>query len=293
MSQQPSGINVVTVAVLNDEPLALTNAGLSVYRAGAWSLLASTSSAFSGIVGNLGQGDRFFFSANGASGNGIYQFDAQQVTLLTPAPAAALAIHNDGAGPALYAAGHQVPSTIARYNGTSLEPLSGGGLANLGDTNFSLASWNDGRGPALYVAGGFDLAGGQPSNGFARWRSGVWENVTPYATPNHPPGPAVRGLRRTSLAVFQNKLYIAGEFTSIGAVNADHLAYVEPCPHGTCTNDYNNDGDIATDADIEAFFACLAGTCCPGCSPDFNADGDSATDADIESFFRVLAGGPC
>jgi hypothetical protein len=58
--------------------------------------------------------------------------------------------------------------------------------------------------------------------------------------------------------------------------------------------DFNHDGDIATDADIEAFFACLAGNCCPTCdSSDFNGDGDYATDADIEAFFRVLAGGSC
>jgi hypothetical protein len=60
--------------------------------------------------------------------------------------------------------------------------------------------------------------------------------------------------------------------------------------------DFNCDGDSGTDADIEAFFACLAGSCpaspCANTS-DFNGDGDSGTDADIESFFRVLAGGPC
>jgi hypothetical protein len=66
-------------------------------------------------------------------------------------------------------------------------------------------------------------------------------------------------------------------------------------PTSACgTADFDGDGDTATDADIEAFFACLAGTCCPTCgSADFNNDGDTATDADIESFFRVLAGGPC
>jgi hypothetical protein len=61
-----------------------------------------------------------------------------------------------------------------------------------------------------------------------------------------------------------------------------------------CHADFDGDGDTGTDADIEAFFACLAGTCCATCgSADFNADGDTGTDADIESFFRVLAGGPC
>ncbi len=62
----------------------------------------------------------------------------------------------------------------------------------------------------------------------------------------------------------------------------------------TCTADFDGDGDTRTDADIQAFFACLAGNCCPLCgSADFNNDGDTGTDADIESFFRVLAGGPC
>ncbi|HYE63322.1 MAG TPA: hypothetical protein VD997_15125 [Phycisphaerales bacterium] len=61
------------------------------------------------------------------------------------------------------------------------------------------------------------------------------------------------------------------------------------------TSDFNNDGDIGTDQDIEAFFACLGGHCCPTCYPgaDFNADGDTGTDADIESFFRALGGQPC
>jgi hypothetical protein len=58
--------------------------------------------------------------------------------------------------------------------------------------------------------------------------------------------------------------------------------------------DFNGDGDTGTDADIDAFFACLSGTCCATCSSvDFNRDGDIGTDADIESFFRVLSGQPC
>ncbi|HYE63169.1 MAG TPA: hypothetical protein VD997_14335 [Phycisphaerales bacterium] len=62
----------------------------------------------------------------------------------------------------------------------------------------------------------------------------------------------------------------------------------------TCSADFNNDGDTATDQDIEAFFACIGGNCCPTCgSADFNADGDTATDQDIESFFRVIGGGAC
>jgi len=62
----------------------------------------------------------------------------------------------------------------------------------------------------------------------------------------------------------------------------------------TCSADFNGDGDTGTDLDIEAFFACLGGNCCPACgSADFNGDGDTGTDLDIEAFFRVLGGGSC
>ncbi len=61
----------------------------------------------------------------------------------------------------------------------------------------------------------------------------------------------------------------------------------------TCAADFNGDGDVGTDQDIDAFFACLGGNCCPTCgSSDFNGDGDVGTDADIDSFSRVLGGGP-
>jgi hypothetical protein len=71
---------------------------------------------------------------------------------------------------------------------------------------------------------------------------------------------------------------------------------LDSCQGSCCGNtaDFNGDGDTGTDADIEAFFACLAGSCCLLCeSADFNCDGDTGTDADIESFFRVLAGAVC
>jgi hypothetical protein len=77
-----------------------------------------------------------------------------------------------------------------------------------------------------------------------------------------------------------------------GNVFALRSTPINPCG----TSDFDGDGDFGTDADIEAFFACLAGNCCASCYPggsDFNGDGDFGTDADIESFFRVLAGGNC
>jgi hypothetical protein len=64
----------------------------------------------------------------------------------------------------------------------------------------------------------------------------------------------------------------------------------DPC----WTSDFNGDEHFGTDQDIEAFFACLAGNCCPTCgTADFNSDGDFGTDQDIEAFFRILSGAPC
>jgi hypothetical protein len=84
-----------------------------------------------------------------------------------------------------------------------------------------------------------------------------------------------------------------GLWKSGGVASVTAIGQIPGIP--TCgTADFNNDGDVGTDADIEAFFLCLAGNCCETCfSSDFNGDQDFGTDADIESFFRVLGGGAC
>jgi probable HAF family extracellular repeat protein len=86
-----------------------------------------------------------------------------------------------------------------------------------------------------------------------------------------------------------------GQIVGLGRLHTgEYRAFLLTPPGAACSADFNGDGDAATDADIEAFFACMAGACCPTCgSADFNGDGDAATDADIEAFFRVLAGGAC
>jgi hypothetical protein len=104
-----------------------------------------------------------------------------------------------------------------------------------------------------------------------------------------PPNPA-----RLDKGAARLRGYAWGE--NIGWINLDDAnSFVGVT--GLCGSaDFNCDGDVGTDADIEAFFACLAGNC-PGApcmsSADFNGDGDVGTDADIEAFFRVLAGGSC
>jgi hypothetical protein len=91
--------------------------------------------------------------------------------------------------------------------------------------------------------------------------------------------------------------YVVGSAYNTTTSRTEAVMWTSVPPPPPCGSaDFDCDGDTATDADIESFFRCLAGTCPPPpctSSADFNRDGDSATDADIEAFFRVLAGGHC
>jgi hypothetical protein len=97
--------------------------------------------------------------------------------------------------------------------------------------------------------------------------------------------------------LFADEAMTDAQIAAFGAANARGIEFLRPPAAPPCGSaDFNCDGDIGTDADIEAFFACLAGVCpaapCTS-TADFNGDGDIGTDADIEAFFRVLAGGTC
>lgn len=87
----------------------------------------------------------------------------------------ALAVFDDGEGPALYAAGSftsagGVPvDRIARWDGRGWEALPGPGGVGVDGTVRALAVHDDGSGPALYAGGDFVTAGGTISLRFARW----------------------------------------------------------------------------------------------------------------------------
>lgn len=49
--------------------------------------------------------------------------------------------------------------------------------------------------------------------------------------------------------------------------------------------DLNHDGDVGTDADIEAFFTDIARDCCSG---DWDGDGVAGTTEDVAAFFAAL-----
>jgi hypothetical protein len=136
------------------------------------------------------------------------------------------------------------------------------GWANNHEGNLRGVIWRPGMG--VVEASGYLAARGVDLSG---WEVGPLSGMTPDGR-----------------ILIGSGLHLAGGVVEAFAV---HLG---PCGIA----DFNNDGDAGTDADIEAFFACLAGNCCVSCeSADFNGDGDVGTDADIEAFFRVLAGQPC
>jgi hypothetical protein len=125
-------------------------------------------------------------------------------------------------------------------------------------------------------------------SGYAWGENIGWINFSGGALAS-PPNPA-----RLDYAAHRFRGYAWGE--NIGWINLnDDVHYVGLVP--ACGSpDFNCDGDVGTDADIVAFFQCLAGSCPPPpctSTADFNGDGDLGTDADIEAFFNVLAGGNC
>ncbi len=162
---------------------------------------------------------------------------------------------------------------VAKYNGTSYSTLGTGGTDS---PVYSLGVFNN----TLYVGGNFGHAGGIVCSGLASWNGVSWSAVN-----------LNEGTPLIALSAFGNELEVGnGAFGS--EAGWERLTPIPCCGSA----DFNCDGDLGTDSDIAAFFACLAGACPPPpctSNADFNGDGDLGTDADIEAFFRVLGGGSC
>ncbi len=135
----------------------------------------------------------------------------------------ALAVFDDGSGPALYVAGGfssawgQAVNRIARWNGETWSALGTGVNGSL----YALAVFDDGSGPALYVGGYFTSAGEQEASSIARWDGSSWSALGTGLSGGSFP-------TVLALSVFDDgtgpALYVGGNFTSAGGVPANRIA---------------------------------------------------------------------
>jgi len=134
----------------------------------------------------------------------------------------ALAVFDDGSGPALYAGGgfYSVSDggikliNIAKWDGQNWSPLGNG----LSDPVEAMTVFDDGSGPALYVGGSFSTPGDDgPSYGVAKWDGQQWSPLG-----NGPGGIAL------DFAVFDDgtgpALYAGGDISTAGGGSANGIA---------------------------------------------------------------------
>jgi hypothetical protein len=162
-----------------------------------------------------------FTSAGGVPANLIAKWDGSSWAALGSGMnccgVGALAVYDDGGGPALFAGG---AFTNAGYNYTA--KWDGSGWAAIGTgVNWAvgaLAVYDDGTGPALYASGLFTTVGGVPVNHIAKWDGSSWATL----------GSGLDDGVALAFAVYDDgggpALYAAGDFTSAGGVPASRIA---------------------------------------------------------------------
>ncbi len=181
--------------------------GPAVYLGGCFSLASNVPAR------NVARWDGVEYEALGSGVGGVFD------------DVCALAVYDDGTGPALYAgggfgtAGGGPADRIARWDGTSWSEV-GGGILGTVDT---LAVYDDGSGPALFAGGRILSAGGVVTPSIARWDGASWSDVGGGITNNGTELPWVR-----SLAVHDDgtgeALYVGGRFLMAGSVVATQIA---------------------------------------------------------------------
>lgn len=178
-----------------------------------------------------------FATAGNVTANSIAKWNGSQWSPLGDGVSApyhsevyALAVFNDGTGPALYAAGYftsaggVAANSIAKWNGTTWSPL-GSGITGAGiDYTWvrTLAVFDDGTGPALYAGGLFTRAGGLAVRSIAKWNGSSWSGV----------GSGIDDVDWyryvLALEVFNDgsgpALYAGGLFNRAGGITANNIA---------------------------------------------------------------------
>ncbi len=127
----------------------------------------------------------------------------------------ALTVYNGHliAGGRFDTAGGQTVNNIARWDGTSWQPLSSGGQIGLNSTVRALAVFNG----HLYAGGDFWMAGNQTVNSVARWDGTAWQTIVAG-------GQTGVGGGVKSMTLWNNKLVVGGFFSTAGGQFANYIA---------------------------------------------------------------------
>jgi len=221
----------------------------------------------------------------------------------------ALAVHDDGGGGALYAAGFFKDAVgvqgnrVAKWNGVEWSPVGGG----FDDPVRVLAPFDDGMGggAALYAGGDFVNADGTPVNYIARWNGTSWMPLGSGLSGGLDPYPmGVQALCPWRTAS-TSALYVGGVFTVAGGSEANFVAGWSGCL-GDCNGngiadedefgDYDGNGDVDL-LDAAGFQTCFSpsGPMQPdACCPIFDLYPAPDEDVDLDDFveFRSVLTGP-
>jgi hypothetical protein len=127
----------------------------------------------------------------------------------------ALCVHDNGTGPALYAASYGAASGVARWNGTAWSSV--GAPSSPVPQIATLVEHDDGTGMRLFAGGNFSSISGAAAANVARWNGTAWSGlgagtssyVTRLVSHDDGGGPA---------------LYAMGNFTQAGGAQASHIA---------------------------------------------------------------------
>lgn len=166
--------------------------------------------------------------------------------------ASALAVYDDGTGPALFVgggfkyAGGVTVNRIAKWDGSTWSALEGPHGTGIGGSWVTtLEVYDDGTGPALYVGGDFEMAGGVPANYVARWDGEEWSALEDT-------GGNGANYQLESLVVYDDgsgpALYVGGSFATAGGKTVNHIAKWD----GTTWSPLVGPGGIGVNDEVEA-----------------------------------------
>jgi hypothetical protein len=179
-----------------------------------------------------------FTQAGGAPASRIARWNGKAWSSLPalPAPSGwvrALAVHDDGSGPALFIGR---TNDVVRWTGAAWQTLGDGFSGSETSIGLrTLLSYDDGSGPALYAGGGFTSSGPTPLRHLARWNGLQWEDVGggvddifPYSSVSSMglgvSNPFVRVLAAATDPDGTRVLYVGGLFAQAGGQRALNLA---------------------------------------------------------------------